>query len=49
LAQQRYLAWLRWVVVVNLLLLAFAVTWHFVDLAVLFPNSPDYFARRDPL
>lgn len=32
---------------VNLLLLGIAVAWHFLDLALVFPYSPDYFARRD--
>ena len=49
LGRQRYAGWLRWVVAVNLGLLAVAVCWHFVDLAVFFPRSPGYFTRRDPL
>jgi len=49
LCRQRFLGWLRWVIAIDLGLLAVVVCWHFIDLAVFFPRSPGYFARRDPL
>jgi|GEM_PF-1780654 len=49
IGQRRYLSWLRWVVVVNLVVLAVVAGWHFLELALIFPASPLYFPRRDPL
>ena len=49
LTEKRYLAWVRWLVIADLVLLAAVATWHFADLAFIFPNSPQYFAHRDPL
>jgi 4-amino-4-deoxy-L-arabinose transferase-like glycosyltransferase len=49
LTQRRWGRWLAWVAVANLVLLAAVVTCHFLDLAVVFPGTLDYFARRDPL
>ncbi len=47
--EHRYLRWLRWLVVANLVLLAAVAVWHFIELGLLFPHSLDYFPRRDPL
>jgi cation transport ATPase len=49
LTNRRYGNLLRAIVLANLVLLAAVVAWHFVDLALLFPGLPLYFARRDPL
>jgi hypothetical protein len=49
LTDRRHGNWLRAVVLANLVLLAAVVAYHFFDLALVFPGSPLYFARRDPL
>jgi hypothetical protein len=47
--QTRMGRWAWWVIVVNLVLLAAVVVWHFFYLAVVFPESPLYYAPRVPL
>ena len=49
LTQHRWGRWLAWLAVANLVLLATVATCHFLDLAVVFPGTLEYFARRDPL
>ena len=46
LSATRHGRWLRWIVVLDLVLLAGAVTWHFLYLADVFPYSAEYFVRR---
>jgi hypothetical protein len=44
--ERRIGRWVRWVIVVNLVLLAAVVLWHFFYLAAIFPESPLYYAPR---
>lgn len=49
IARSRFGRWIRWVLAINLALLAVAVIWHFGYLSLIFPHTPEYFARRQPL
>ena len=48
-ARWRYGRWLRWALAADLTLLAIVAAWHFGYVSLVFPDTPEYFARRDLL